>query len=250
MGMEHKPTRARGAGGGFGRKGTLACSDRRPSQYLWRQGPVHGEGGAMAASHLVHHSTTVPCVYGSMGFFHKLSQLWSSLLPSLQAVYLQPTVFPSLGLLSKSHVLAPSTSSHQQTHNSAWGTQSCGMGHQCRSYSVLLVTNHLLLSPVSPRSSLSVPVDRSVPCLFFRTYLAISLTFIPQYWFPKNTSFSQIIIHTRTRAHTHLYTHTHMRKLTAWPISISQDCGPVQKISLKLISPTYLPQVSQYLSSG
>ena len=33
------------------------------------------------------------------------------------------------------------------------------MGHQCRSYSVLPVTNHLLLSPASPRSSLSVPAD-------------------------------------------------------------------------------------------
>ena len=40
----------------------------------------------MAAPPPAHHSTVVPCFYGSLGFLHKHSWLWISSLPSSQAV--------------------------------------------------------------------------------------------------------------------------------------------------------------------
>lgn len=66
-----------------------------------------GKAAAMAAPRLACHSTTAPCLYGSPGFFRERSQLWSSSLPSPQAVSSQLTAVHSQGLLSKPHVPAP-----------------------------------------------------------------------------------------------------------------------------------------------
>ena len=100
-----------------------------------------GGGVAMSAPPLVHHSTMAPCFCGGLGFFHKLSQLWSSLILSLQAVSSQPTAVPSLGLLSKPCFPAPSLSLHQETHDSGLGVQACGKDRAHSSYFVLSSTD-------------------------------------------------------------------------------------------------------------
>ena len=56
---------------------------------------------AMVAPLLAHHSAMALRFFGHLGFLHKHSQLWSSSLPSTQAVSSQPTAVPSLGLLLK-----------------------------------------------------------------------------------------------------------------------------------------------------
>ena len=81
-------------------------------------------------------------------FFCKPSQLWSSLLLSLQADFSQPTAVPSLGLLSKPHFPAPSPALYQETHNSGWGVQRGSMDHEHSSYFVLPSTDQLLCSPL------------------------------------------------------------------------------------------------------
>ena len=103
------------------------------------------------------HSTMVLCFCGGPDFLHEHCQLWSSSLPSFQAVPSQPTAILSLGLLFKPHVPAPSPCVHQRTLISGWAMQGCGMDHLCRSHSVLPATDWLLSSPPSPRSSPSVP---------------------------------------------------------------------------------------------
>ena len=60
----------------------------------------------MAAPPLAHHSTMMPCPYGILGFFQKLSQLRSSLFLFLQAVFSQPIAVFSLGLLSSTQPLS------------------------------------------------------------------------------------------------------------------------------------------------
>ena len=107
--------------------------------------------------HTLHASTMTPCFYSVLGFFCKLSWLWSSLLLSLQAVSSQPTAVLSLDPLSKSHFPAHSPSPHQETHNS--GVQGCGMDHACSSYFVLPSTDWLLHSTLIPQRSLSAPTD-------------------------------------------------------------------------------------------
>lgn len=46
------------------------------------------------------HSTMMPCFCGVLGFFHKLSSLWSSLLLSSQGVFSQPTAVPDTKILA------------------------------------------------------------------------------------------------------------------------------------------------------
>ena len=138
--------------GGLGLRCRPACSDGCPSTACRVRGGRVGNGIAMVAPPLVHHSTVVPCFYGGLGFFHKHSWLWISLLPSLQAVSSQPTAVPSLGPLSKPRFPAPSPPPHQETHNSSWGAQGCGMDHVHRSYPVLPSTDLLLRSPLISQS--------------------------------------------------------------------------------------------------
>ena len=102
---------------------------------------------AMAALPFVHHSTMVLCCYGSLHFLHKHSWLQSSSLPAPQAVSSHPTAVPSLGLLSKPHIPAPSPCAHQWTPVSGWGVQGCGTGHLCKFHFVL--GSQLLGSPLS-----------------------------------------------------------------------------------------------------
>ena len=49
----------------------------------------------MAAPPFACHSTVMPCPYDTLGFFQKLSHLWSSLFLFLQAVFSKPTAVPS-----------------------------------------------------------------------------------------------------------------------------------------------------------
>ena len=104
----------------------------------------------MVAQLFVCHSMMALLFCSSLGFLHKHSHLWSSSLPSPQAVSSQPTAVPSLGLLSKPHV--PVLSPHAQwwTTVSASGVQCCGMDNLGRSHSVLPATDLLLGSPPSP----------------------------------------------------------------------------------------------------
>ena len=81
------------------------------------------------------------------------------MLLSPQAFFSQPTAVPSVGLLFKLHIPAPSPRAHQQTPISGWGTHGCGMNHLCRSHSILPATDQLLGSPPSPQNSPSVPAD-------------------------------------------------------------------------------------------
>ena len=114
-----------------------------------------GREAVMAALPLAHHSTVVLHFCGSPGFSHNHSCLWISSLPSPHAVSSQPTAVLSLGLLYKPHVPAPSPCLHQWTHISGWGMQGCGIGHLCRSHSVLPTTDRLLNSPpIAPKAPL------------------------------------------------------------------------------------------------
>ena len=128
---------------------------------------VWGEA-AVVAPPLAHHSTKALHFCGSLGFLHKHSRLQSSSLPSPQAVSLQPTAVPSLGLLSKPHVPAPRPCAHQRTPISGWGSQGCGTDHLCRSHSVLPATDQLLHSPPTAAeapilSQLMSPLERVFP---------------------------------------------------------------------------------------
>ena len=91
----------------------------------------------MVAPPLVHHSAMAPCFYGGLGFFHDFSKLWRFLIPSIRAVFSYPMLVPFPELLSKPHIVTPSSTLLQQIHNLDWGTQGCGTDHQCSYYSVL-----------------------------------------------------------------------------------------------------------------
>ena len=136
-------------GGGFGGAGEPAQVGSPPSAHGGRGWHI-GKGAAMVALHLLCHSTMVPCFYCGLGFFHNLSQLWSSLVSSLQAVSSQPTAVPSLGPCSKLHIPAPRLPLQQETHDSGWSAQGCGTDHPRRSYSVLPGTEQLLHFPPMP----------------------------------------------------------------------------------------------------
>lgn len=98
----------------------------------------------MAALPLARHSTMKPYFYGILDMFHKLSQFWSPLLLSLQAVFSKTTAVPSLGLHSKPYFTAC------MAHNPGWEVQSCRTGRARSSYSVLSSTDHPLSSPLIP----------------------------------------------------------------------------------------------------
>ena len=117
-----------------------ACGGR--GWCMWRE-------AAIVALALVRHLTMVLHFCSHQGFLHECSQLWSSLLPSPQAVSSQPTAVPSPDPLFIPHLLAPSPRAHQQTPVSGWGAQGCGMNNLCRSQSVLPATDLLLGSPLS-----------------------------------------------------------------------------------------------------
>ena len=68
------------------------------------------------------HSAMISSFYGVLGFSHKPSWLWSSLLPSLQAIFQQPTGVPFLGPYSKCHLPAPSPPPQQEAQDSGWGS--------------------------------------------------------------------------------------------------------------------------------
>ena len=85
-----------------------------------------GRQAIMETLPFVHHSTLVLHFYG---FLHKHSWFQISSLLSPQAVYSQPTVILSLGLLSKPHVPAPSPCQHWWTPVSGCGMQGCGTDH-------------------------------------------------------------------------------------------------------------------------
>ena len=121
----------------------------------------------MAAPSLARNSTMTLCFYGVPGFFHKLSQSWSSLLLSLQAVFSQPTAVPSLGLRSKPHFPALSAPPQQETHDSGWDAQRCSADHARRSYLVLPYTGRQLHSLLIPQRSFSVPADMPTVREFF-----------------------------------------------------------------------------------
>jgi len=72
-------------GGGFGLRSEPTQTGVLPSAHEGRDQLV-GKEVAMVALTLEHQSTMTYCFYGGPGFFHKLSQLWISSLPSLQAV--------------------------------------------------------------------------------------------------------------------------------------------------------------------
>ena len=100
-----------------------------PSQCPWRpKKPAVGERG-----YNVGFSTCTPLnndtlLLGILGFFCRCSQLWSSLLLSLQAAFSQSKAVSSLGPCSK-------PTSHTQPcfankiHDSGWKVQSCGRVH-------------------------------------------------------------------------------------------------------------------------
>ena len=123
------------------------------------RGQRMGKEAAMAAPLFTCHSTMVLHFYGAPCFCNEHFWLRSSSFPSLQAVSSQPTAVLFPGLLSKPHVPAPSPHAHQWTHVSGWGVQGCGTDYLCRCHSVLPATDLLLRSPLSPRSSPSVPAD-------------------------------------------------------------------------------------------
>ena len=96
---------------------------------------------AMVAPPAAHHSTVLPCFYGSLGLLHKHSWLRISSLLSPQAVSSHPTAVLHPGLRSNPHIPALSQRVHQQTHVPVWGTQGCGMDHLRTSHSVLSATD-------------------------------------------------------------------------------------------------------------
>ena len=115
--------------------GALCSAHRGRGQHVSRE-------TAMAAPPLAHHLTVALCFcVVSLGFLHEHSWLWSSSLPSPQAVSSQPTAVPFPGLLSIPHIPAPSPPPHQQTPFSGWGTQGCSMDRLYRSHSVLPQTS-------------------------------------------------------------------------------------------------------------
>ena len=156
MGSAQDP-RVYAGGGGLGLRGGWACSGGSPSQCPQRLKPTGGEGVAMAAPPLVHHWTIMPCFYGGLGVFHKLSWLWSSLLLSLQAVFSQPTAVPSVGPCSKLHFLAPAPL-HNRRHMTQTGVHSAAAETMRSSYFVLPATDCLLCSSI-PQRSLPVPAN-------------------------------------------------------------------------------------------
>ena len=119
----------------------------------------------MAAPPPARHSTVAPFFYGSLGFFHRHSQLWISSLPSPQAVSLQPT---AVGFaLQSSHSSSQPPCALSDTHP-VWGMQGCGKDHLCRSYSVLSATHwpfrSLLTASDAPLlSQLISPSVRGLP---------------------------------------------------------------------------------------
>ena len=122
----------------------------------------------MVALPLAHHSTALPCFCGSLGLLHKYSWLWITSLLSLQAVCLQPMAVFAPGLLSNTHIPAPSPRAHQWTHIPVWDTQGCGTDHLCRSHSVLSATDRLFHPPptasdVTLLSQLISPSVRGLP---------------------------------------------------------------------------------------
>ena len=56
---------------------------------------------------------------------------------------------PSLGLLSRLHIPAPSPCVHWWTGVLGWGSWGCGIDHLCHCHSVLTATGGLLGSPLS-----------------------------------------------------------------------------------------------------
>ena len=104
---------------------------------------------------LVHHSPK-HCFCGVLDFLCKLSQLWSSLMLLLQAVFSQPIAAASLGPCSKPYFPATSPIPWQETYDSCWSVQ--GTDHMFSSYFVLPYTDCLLHSSISQKS-LSIPAD-------------------------------------------------------------------------------------------
>ena len=104
------------------------------SLLLWEPSLVLREAGAKTWGERLQWGPTL-----CMSFSNGSLLLWQSALPqqaflvmkllapSPQAVYSQPTVVLSLGLLSKPHVPSPSIHTHQWTHVSGWDVQGCGV---------------------------------------------------------------------------------------------------------------------------
>ena len=107
----------------------------------------------MAAPPLVHLSAMTHCFYRVLGFFCKLSQLWSSLVLSFQAVFSQPTAIPSLGPCSKLHFPAPI---HSATGNTQFKLGCTGMWHRPHTQFLLCPAFHRP-SPVFSFNFLKVP---------------------------------------------------------------------------------------------
>ena len=112
---------------------------------------------------LVHHSPK-HCFCGVLDFLCKLSQLWSSLLLFLQAVFSQPTAASSLGPCSKPYFPATSPIPWQETYDSGWNVQ--GADHMFTSYFVLPSTDCLSHFSISQKS-LSIPADFPTMCVSF-----------------------------------------------------------------------------------
>ena len=133
-----------------GLRGGRACSAFCPCHCPRRSGWRLEKGTAMVALSPACHSTMAPHILGSPGLLHKPSQQWSPSLLLPQAISSLPTAVPSLGPLSKPHFPARNPPPHQETHNSGWGIQGCGMDHVHQSHSVLPSIEQLLYSPPIP----------------------------------------------------------------------------------------------------
>ena len=90
----------------------------------------------MVATPFASHSTLVLPFCGGLCFLHEHCWLWSSSLSFSQIVPPQTRAGPSLGLLSKLHIPAPSPC--------VTDVQVCGTDHLCGSHFVLSATNQLL----------------------------------------------------------------------------------------------------------
>ena len=75
--------------------------------------------------------------------------------------------------------------SQQETCNSGWNAQCCGVDHACSSYFVLPSTDHLLHSPLIPQSSFSVPADfPTVRKFFCMRGLPLTFSLLPELLVP------------------------------------------------------------------
>lgn len=144
------------------RRPYLRCVEGEPAQMSAPPSACMGWSGwmgmgiKMTALPVAHDLAVVPCFYGVLAFFCRLSQLLNSFSSCPFRLSSQPPAVSLPGSMSKPHFPAP-LPSRQKTHDSGWAGQGCSRDHVHSSYFVMPFTDGPPYSPLILWRSLSVP---------------------------------------------------------------------------------------------